>query len=263
MHVHLPKAFHGWRELAKEVGIIVLGVLIALGFEQLVQAWQWHERVQTTREALSNEIVLSALWAEERLAVKQCLHDRVAHLVTELNRGRADWTADPMTLRRARNPIGEAIQTSIPLVYRTPHRPWLSAEWQTAKSTGVVDHMGRDDVRDLEFIFGSIEELRTYQDEENSLEPQLSFLSFNQTLQPQSRVQALVTLARLDYLNATEAETAQQMLSAAKSRHLPFGRMRIGPRITTLQAATDRVVSALRDRYGRCVVAPPAIQQTT
>jgi hypothetical protein len=37
MHVHLPKALHGWRELAKEVGIIVLGVLIALTFEQIVQ----------------------------------------------------------------------------------------------------------------------------------------------------------------------------------------------------------------------------------
>jgi len=31
MHLHLPKAIHGWREFAKEVGIIVLGVLIALG----------------------------------------------------------------------------------------------------------------------------------------------------------------------------------------------------------------------------------------
>jgi hypothetical protein len=31
MHFHLPKPLHGWREFAGEVGIIVLGVLIALG----------------------------------------------------------------------------------------------------------------------------------------------------------------------------------------------------------------------------------------
>jgi hypothetical protein len=30
MHVHLPKPLHGWRAFAGEVGIIVLGVLIAL-----------------------------------------------------------------------------------------------------------------------------------------------------------------------------------------------------------------------------------------
>ena len=33
MHFHLPKPLHGWREFAGEVGIIVLGVLIALGAE--------------------------------------------------------------------------------------------------------------------------------------------------------------------------------------------------------------------------------------
>jgi uncharacterized membrane protein YraQ (UPF0718 family) len=29
MHFHLPKPLHGWREFKGEVGIIVLGVLIA------------------------------------------------------------------------------------------------------------------------------------------------------------------------------------------------------------------------------------------
>ena len=31
MRVSMPKPLHGWREFAGEVGIIVLGVLIALG----------------------------------------------------------------------------------------------------------------------------------------------------------------------------------------------------------------------------------------
>ena len=29
MHLHLPKPLHGWRAFVGEVGIIVLGVLIA------------------------------------------------------------------------------------------------------------------------------------------------------------------------------------------------------------------------------------------
>ena len=50
MDIHKPKPFHGWRELLKEVGIIVLGVLIALGAEQAVS--KIHERAQAddTRE---------------------------------------------------------------------------------------------------------------------------------------------------------------------------------------------------------------------
>ena len=38
MHFHLPKPLHGWREFAGEVGVIVLGVLIALGALALVVA---------------------------------------------------------------------------------------------------------------------------------------------------------------------------------------------------------------------------------
>jgi len=34
MQVHVPKPLHGWREFAGEVGILVLGVLIALGAER-------------------------------------------------------------------------------------------------------------------------------------------------------------------------------------------------------------------------------------
>jgi hypothetical protein len=53
MHVHLPKALHGWRELLKEVGIIVLGVLIALSAEQAVESLHWHQRAATARELSS------------------------------------------------------------------------------------------------------------------------------------------------------------------------------------------------------------------
>jgi len=44
MHFHLPKPLHGWREFVGEVGIIVIGVLIALGAEQAVEAI--HHRAQ-------------------------------------------------------------------------------------------------------------------------------------------------------------------------------------------------------------------------
>ena len=36
MRFALPKPIHGWRAFWGEVGIIVLGVLIALGAQQLV-----------------------------------------------------------------------------------------------------------------------------------------------------------------------------------------------------------------------------------
>lgn len=257
MHVHLPKGFHGWRELAKEVGIIVLGVLIALSFEQVVQDWHWRVEARHTRQALTSEIEYSALWAEERIAVQQCLQHRIAHLATELNGSSPDWRADPLVLPASPSAIGRAAQTSIPLVYRAPHRPWLMDEWQTAKSGGVIDHFNRNDARNIEFIYRNIDQLGSLQDEEASLEPQLSFLSFNQTLEPQSRVQALVTLARLDFLNGVQAQSAQQLLGTARSINLPFGPIAIGQHLMMFKIARNRIVHSLRERYGSCVVDPP------
>ena len=56
MDVRLPKPLHGWREFAGEVGVIVLGVLIALGAQELVQELQWRSEVKQTREALDAEL---------------------------------------------------------------------------------------------------------------------------------------------------------------------------------------------------------------
>ncbi len=57
MDIHLPKVPHSWRELGREIGIIVIGVLIALFFEQLVQAWDWTEKVRIADKAMRFEIL--------------------------------------------------------------------------------------------------------------------------------------------------------------------------------------------------------------
>ena len=55
MHIHLPKPLHGWRALIGEVGIIVVGVLIALGAEQLLKPLTHAKgrRMPMTRSAMS------------------------------------------------------------------------------------------------------------------------------------------------------------------------------------------------------------------
>jgi hypothetical protein len=74
MEIHRPKLFHGGRELAKEVGIIVIGVLIALGGEEMVRGLNQRFEVAQARRALRSEIAQNAEVAgynveEERCAV--------------------------------------------------------------------------------------------------------------------------------------------------------------------------------------------------
>ena len=46
MDVHKPKPIHGWRDLVKEIGVIVIGVAIALAGEQGVEWLHWRVRLR-------------------------------------------------------------------------------------------------------------------------------------------------------------------------------------------------------------------------
>lgn len=56
MHFHLPKPLHGWREFIGEVGIIVLGILIALGLDAVVTSIHNRDIVEKSRAQLTKEL---------------------------------------------------------------------------------------------------------------------------------------------------------------------------------------------------------------
>ena len=73
MQFQLPRPLHGWREFLGEVGIIVIGVLIALGAEQLVSNWHWQGEVRDSDRRISDELGYDLVNAYERLAINDCL----------------------------------------------------------------------------------------------------------------------------------------------------------------------------------------------
>lgn len=255
MHLHLPKAIHGWREFVKEVGIIVLGVLIALGFEQLMQMWHWHEEVRHTRQALAYEVQLGSIFAIERVAVQPCLGGRITHLASRLSADGPRWSGDPMVQPHYRSglvPV-RSIESSLPRSFISPSRPWLSDEWQMAKSTGVISHMGRQEVGHLEFFFSNVDRLRALEDEERTAASQLAFLSFNQELQPDTRARALATLGQLDSIETSIAILSQQMLPGVRSMDLRFEPMSFGRGPLEFARARAAFIDADRILYGPCV----------
>ena len=56
MDVHKPKPVRTWRELLGEIGIIVIGVLIALGAEQAIEAIHERSEAAQLRSALKAEL---------------------------------------------------------------------------------------------------------------------------------------------------------------------------------------------------------------
>jgi len=80
MHLHLPKPLHGWREFAGEVGIIVIGVLIALGAEQVVETIHGDAQVRLFRGAVNDELAYDLGSYKQRLMLGPCVRARLAEL---------------------------------------------------------------------------------------------------------------------------------------------------------------------------------------
>ena len=80
MHIHLPKPLHGWRAFVGEVGIIVIGVLIALSAEQVIETVHAHQRIRETRAALDAELSRDLAAFEWRASHRSCVRPRVAEL---------------------------------------------------------------------------------------------------------------------------------------------------------------------------------------
>lgn len=220
MHVHLPKPLHGWRAFVGEVGIIVLGVLIALGFGKIVEQWQWREDVGTTRQAIDNELMLAANQAAMRLAVEDCLRDRIGELAARLKASDGRWMGDPLPIGFGVQPSPHWDNRSMGRVYVVPLVGWTQDAWDTAKSAGVLNHMSRDEVAAYSAVYGEIAGIRDFQNEELPLESNLAFLSTDQQLDAGARSEALGRLGQLDALNATISGLSSLILDQIKGLHL-------------------------------------------
>src|SRR5438874_12581463 len=89
MHFHLPKPLHGWRAFVGEVGIIVVGVLIALGAEQSVEALRWRSEVGQFRTAVDHELGRNLGLYLEIMRQRPCVTRRLTELERFLANSRA------------------------------------------------------------------------------------------------------------------------------------------------------------------------------
>jgi hypothetical protein len=87
MEIHKPKPFHNWREFLKEYGIIVLGVLTALGLEQALESWHAHEKLKEVTSAIDAEVREGLTSAQVMANMQRCQQQQLAVLSDAVGRG--------------------------------------------------------------------------------------------------------------------------------------------------------------------------------
>ena len=175
MHVHLPKPLHGWRAFVGEVGIIVIGVLIALGAEQVVEELSWRARVHDATDTLRSEIANHYAAATEIVLAAPCIERQLQ----TLSSGIAVNEPKPAPLYRD-DLLNE-------FVVRAPLRPWSDNQWNAVRDEGVASHFNKD-LRDaLGDHYAQVEIMRDDNRAARSLESRLTVLAQPITSDPVTR----------------------------------------------------------------------------
>jgi hypothetical protein len=147
MHFHLPKPLHGWREFAGEVGVIVLGVLIALTAEQVAESIRERHDVNELRAALRGELADDRARWEDIRAQDHCIEQRLDALER--------WAASA--------PPGAKLRNSVyPLMLWNMH----SSAWDIAKTSPAATHVPLKERLIYASLYGAIDNWRQFFSEE-------------------------------------------------------------------------------------------------
>ena len=236
MQLKVRNPLHGWRTFAAEVGIIVLGVLIALGAQQVVEGLHWRGDVREADQRMREDIVTNLNNASERFAIDPCLRTRLAELRDSLVLDRPSWPGSRASF------ANDVYKSGFPSVYRTPNRPWLQESWNTALNGEVLNHFKPDRVRQFAFIFDDVALLEQTQADEVETSSNLGDLAFAGPITAEERRANLKLVAKLDALDARTLYLAHVLLDNARQAG-------IGPDPQQLREAIDQQ----RAYRGTCV----------
>ena len=183
-HIHVPKPLHGWKAFFNEISVIVIGVLIALGLEAVVEELHWRHKVEEGRERLRLELRAQFSLAAEQAIVTPCI-------LAQLDRLRDHLGADA------------AKEAPMPLDYwpdnvavlRLPTRPWSHSTWDALQHDGTAIHLNDTEQRYLGGLYSEIEIESALTAQSGNASGQLLATSYKGRLSEQARSQLLLVVA--------------------------------------------------------------------
>jgi hypothetical protein len=149
MQVQVPKPLHGWRAFAGEVGVIVLGVLIAIALGQIVDEIHWNGQVADARALMSQDMARSNRSFAFRVAAHDCVGARLGALdeiVEQAAKHQARLLPDEVI-----PDIGNALPNSA---------------WETSRASQTLAHFDREPLHLYGTYYLQLGNIYTFMNEE-------------------------------------------------------------------------------------------------
>lgn len=145
VEIHKVKPIHSWRDFAKELGTIVLGIIIAISLEHLVESWSWDHDVTAARQALRAEMAANNENSYAyRVALSPCLQKQISE---------ADVILTALEARRQTGGLSHFSPAPIAFV--------RDSEWQSERASQVLTHFPRAELALMGRYYGQIEDIKS------------------------------------------------------------------------------------------------------
>jgi hypothetical protein len=208
MEIHKPKPAHSWRELLTEIGIVVIGVGIALAAEQTVEWLHWRDRVAEARKAIATETATNISYGIRRMRYAPCLEKRLddlAHIVDEASRtGSLPAVGD----------LGDF-----------SNNVWTTGEWNSLMASQTATHFSHDELAAISYIYMNVERANARTLQELEAMTRLStMVGPGRRLDPASEVQLREALSQARWLNRGVVRASSNIWTVAVEQKMVFSR---------------------------------------
>lgn len=159
MRLRLPTPHAGWQAFATEVTIVVLGVLIALGLQQLVNDWSDRAAALRARSDIRDEIGHNLGRLQQRQLTQHCIDRRLNQIDIQLDHlSKGD------------------VQTMVQWIGRPIYAGLVDDRWQVASQSGHASLLSPEEQRVFTTINDIARAIEPAQEEEQRLWAQLRAL---------------------------------------------------------------------------------------
>ncbi|MES2903027.1 MAG: hypothetical protein V4696_02475 [Pseudomonadota bacterium] len=215
------------------MGIIVIGVLIALAAQQWAEARSWTDKADAARRALRTELADHHEQAVEWRMVAPCIDAQLNALESRVLSKRS--SLDPAPLH-SEDFYGEDPHT---FAIRAPSRPYEDSVWLATNGEGVSSFLATEERMELGWHYGQARDTDAQNERITQLVSQLSILTKPLELDPSVRMALLQQIAEarghnrwmtirtgqlLDHIAKLEMNAPRKRVDAfiAKSRTVRF-----------------------------------------
>lgn len=242
MEVHKPKPIHNWRELLTEIGVVVIGVCIALAAEQTVEWWHWRNQVSEAKEVVATELSANLVAGIRRIHSENCTERRIDQLARILDEAIKNGSLPPLGI-----------------IAMPPRAPWPTGAWKSVVASQTATHFQRQQLAEIAGVYETVQRLDDFSPREIEVWSQLSTLTGpGRRLDPASEVELRKALSYARMLNRFYAALGMQLADRVKNLGLPFSQKELEriagarrPRASTPPLAICQPIGPATPLYGQ------------